>query len=64
MRLPTIKQCIEDAPFISFEQYFIRYVMHVQDRMIDTEFSFMLRNNNITATSLNVLLDSAFEELI
>lgn len=56
--LETIKQSIKNAPFITFEQYFIEYVMQMQDTNIDNEVTFMLHNNSLTTKSLDKLINS------
>lgn len=58
--LETIKNIINDeaknAPFISFEQYFTRYVMQVQDENIDLEVAQLLRRN-VTANTISAMID-------
>jgi len=58
--LETIKKIINDeaknAPFISFEQYFTRYVMQVQDENIDLEVAQLLRRN-VTANTISAMID-------
>lgn len=56
--LETVKSAIKDAPFISFEQYFVRYVMEVQDQNIDQEVSFLFRNNKMNMVLLNRLIST------
>ena len=56
--LDTIKQTIKEVPFISFEEYFLRYVMKMQDDNIDNEVSFLLRNNFLSTLSLDRLINS------
>lgn len=55
--LETVKQIINESPFISFEQYFTQYVMDVQDASIDAEVAFLLRNNSVTCLLLNRVMN-------
>lgn len=54
--LETIKQTIKNVPFISFEEYFIQYMMDIQDSSIDDEVSFMLKNNSLTTLDVDRLI--------
>lgn len=55
--LETIKQTIKDLPSITFEEYFISYVMQVQDSSINTEMNFVLRNNFLTPVDIDKLVN-------
>ena len=48
-------------PFISYEQFFQRYVMKVQDVSIENEIEFLLRNNFPSANSLSKLINKEIE---
>ncbi len=60
--LETIKECIE-APYISFEQYFINYVISVQDTNIDNEMSFLCKHNFLNVNSMIRLSSVVQKEL-
>lgn len=58
--LETILQTINNIPSISFEEYFTNYVMEIQDANIDSEVSFLLRNNFLASADIDKLM---FNEL-
>lgn len=58
--LETVKSTINNLPSISFERYFIEYIMNMQDLNIDNEVSFLLRNNFLTTLDVDKL---TFNEL-
>lgn len=62
--LETVKQLINDSPFITFEQYFHQYVMNVQDVNIDNEVAFMIQNNDISPMLLNQVMNSEVGEYL
>lgn len=62
--LETVKQVIEDSPFITFEQYFTRYVFEIQDSNIDNEFAFMLRHNSIDSHFLEVIINNELKGVL
>lgn len=57
--LDTVKKLI-DIPCISFEQFFQLYIMNVQDYSLDSEISFLLRNNFL---SVNAMIKLANNEV-
>ena len=61
MMLDSIKQMIENVPCISFEEYFQRYIMEVQDGSIDEEVAFLLRNNFPSANAIIRLINKEVE---
>ena len=61
--LETIKSCIVNSPFITFEQYFVLYVMQMQDANIDNEVAFLLRNNSLSTLSIDRLINSEVNKL-
>ena len=58
--LETVLQTINNVPSISFEEYFTEYVMEIQDANIDSEVSFLLRNNFLASSDIDKLM---FNEL-
>lgn len=58
--LETVKQKINE-PCISFVEYFSHYVMDVQDRCIEYEFSTLKRNNAVTLSMLDRLIWEQFK---
>ena len=59
--LETIRSMIKNSPYITFEEYFQNYVMEVQDKSIDTEVSFLFRNNFPSANSMLKLINQEVE---
>ena len=55
--LETVKATIANSPFISFDQYFLQYVFEIQDKNIDNEISFLLRNNNMNIPTIMRMLN-------
>lgn len=56
--LETVKAEIYEQPSISFGQFFARYVMEVQDSAIDAEVSFALRNNFLSASAIDRIINT------
>ena len=56
--LDTVEFLIKNSPCISFRKYFIQYVFDVQDANIDSEVTFLLRNNRLNSVALNQLINS------
>lgn len=54
--LETVKTTIKNVPFITFEEYFIQYVMYMQDANIDNEVTFVMRNNSLTPLAVDKLI--------
>jgi len=59
--LETVKQTIIESPCISFGRYFTEYVLDIQDRNIDNEVTFLLRNNNIDINLFNRVMNKQSE---
>lgn len=60
--LETVKHDIINSPCISFREYFTRYVFQVQDENIDSEVTFLLRNNSIDINLFNRVMNKEIEE--
>lgn len=58
--LDTVKSMIE-KPCISFEQFYQNYIMKMQDASIDSEVTFLLRNNFPSSTSMMKLINKEIE---
>lgn len=52
---------IQNTPFISFEEFYQRYIMEVQDSCIDEEVAFLFRNNFPSANSIIRLINKEVE---
>lgn len=63
--LETVRSYIaSDLPCISFEEYYVNYMMRMQDQNIDDELRFLLRNNFMDATVLDTLIESTYKGMI
>ena len=62
--LETLKQTMNDLPCISFEEYYQRYVMDVQDTSIDSEVSYLLRNNSMSSVIINKVINREVEGFV
>lgn len=58
--LDSVKKMIAE-PFISFEQFYQNYIMSVQDKSIEIEISFLLRNNFPSVNSMIKLINREIE---
>lgn len=52
-----------DAPSIPFGEYYINYVMCVQDQNINKELKSMLRNNKTTVGSMSILIERTYKSI-
>lgn len=59
--LETVKSLIE-KPCISFGEFFQQYVMYVQDKSIQQEISFLLKNNFLSANAMIALMNHELKE--
>ena len=61
MHLETVKRCIDDSPCISFEQYFMQYVLDIQDKNINYEMQFLLRNSFLDSVMMSRIIEDEFQ---
>ena len=61
--LETLRQKIEAARSVNFEEYFAQYVMSVQDRNIELELKYLLKHNSLKADSIGYLIQNTYEGL-
>lgn len=61
--LETVKSCMDNIPNISFDKYFLQYVMEVQDSMIAEELSYMLKYNVVDVKLVDRAISDAVKEL-
>lgn len=61
--LQNILKHIHDLPCITYEEYFTRYVMYVQDHNIDEELKFVLNHNFLNSGSINRLVNDCVDML-
>lgn len=60
--LTTIKSLV-DAPSIPFGEYYINYVMRVQDQNINKELKSMLHNNKTDVRSMDILIENTYKSI-
>lgn len=54
---------MDNIPNISFDKYFLQYVMEVQDSMIAEELSYMLKYNVVDVKLVDRAISDAVKEL-
>lgn len=62
--LETVKQAIDNLSDISFEEFYMQYVMSVQDTNIEREFSFLLDKNILDVPNMGHLIQNTYEGLV
>ena len=62
--LGTIRETIDNLPEQSFHQYFIEYMMKVQDSNIEAEFKHMIHHNDVTVLNIGNLIQTTYEGLV
>lgn len=61
--LSTIKSYISNQEDISFDEYYNRYVMEVQDKNLNKEISYMLSANSLNVLNMSILIKDTVERL-
>lgn len=59
--LDTVMQMLR-SPYINYGQFFQNYVMKVQDESINSEISFLFRNNFPSANSMIKLINKEVDQ--
>ena len=59
--LETIKDCIENLPSMSFDEYYKNYIFDMQDTMMDLEMEFIVRNTFLDMNAMNRIIDFMHE---
>lgn len=64
--LETVIQCIEDSPNINFHQYFVDYMVKIQDSNIDLEVKQLLNNaiKDLNIINLNLGKINSMDKLV
>lgn len=62
--LETVRKEIKNLPSCTFSQYFIEYVMSVQDSNIDSEFSYLRRHNQLDILNVDKLISEYLCRLV
>ena len=58
MVLKTILKKIEDSPDVPFNVYFTKFVLRVQDEILDSEVASVAAKSNTTVGDVQLLIDS------
>ena len=61
--LKTIKNLIADMPDISFGEYYIQYIMQVQDENIDRELKSIIRDNRTDISYMSKLIEQTYKSI-
>lgn len=65
--LRTVKHYIDELPDIPFSQFFLLYIMDVQDVNIDIEADMLFRNKDLdvsTICNVNTVINDVYEGLV
>lgn len=62
--LRIIKEFIDDLPDITFNEFFIQYMIAVQDSNIDSEFRKLASRNILDVKSMEKLLNQTMEVFV
>ena len=60
--LKTVKSFV-DEPVVPFAEYYMKYVMQVQDQNIDMEIKQLVRLNKPTVFSMGKLIDYTYKSI-
>ena len=53
-----------NSPIPSFDDFYLQYIVSVQDRNIQAEFDYLINHNTLTVQSLDKLISNNLGELI
>lgn len=62
--LQTVKEFIQNLPDESFQTFYTRYIMQVQDSNIEEEFKFLITHNNLDVLSVDKLISNDLGKLV
>ena len=62
--LEIIKQTIENVPDDTFNLFFAKYVLEVQDANIDAEIRGMLSRNKIDVAAIELVIQDTYDKLV
>lgn len=61
--LETVKDYISCIPNKSFNQYFVEYMIAVQDSNIEEEISYLLSHNTLDVLSMGRVIEKTYKGL-
>lgn len=53
-----------NSPILSFDDFYLQYIVSVQDMNIQAEFDYLINHNTLTVQSLDKLISNNLGELI
>lgn len=62
--LGTVKSFISNLQDISFNLYFVNYIIRIQDEDLENEFKYLTSHNNISISKVDKLIENTYEGLV
>lgn len=62
--LEIVKSCIENLDTISFNLYFVNYIIKVQDINLENEFKYLASHNCMSISKVDKLIENTYEGLV
>lgn len=62
--LEIVKSCIENLDTISFNLYFVNYIIKVQDINLENEFKYLESHNCMSISKVDKLISNTYEGLV
>ena len=62
--LGTVKSFISDLHDISFNLYFVNYIIRIQDEDLENEFRYLTSHNTISISKVDKLIENTYESLV
>lgn len=62
--LEIVRNCIESLDDISFQLYFVNYIIKMQDIDLDNEFRYLTTHNLMSISKVDRLISNAYEGLV
>lgn len=62
--LGTVKSFISDLPDMTFNLYFVNYIIRIQDEDLENEFKYLTSHNNISISKVDKLIENTYEGLV
>lgn len=62
--LETVKKAISELPKESFNQYYMNYILEIQDKSIDEEFKYLRRHNKLDILNIDRWISSYLDRLV
>jgi hypothetical protein len=59
--LKIVKSLVDRTPEIPFGEFYLQYIMKIQDEAIDREVKTMLHNSKTNVSSMSILIDNTYK---